>query len=167
MFCFSSQGKFTTAQQNTFSSRNYKYAVDLYTPTNQGGQYIPTPADDYGDSGFLTTNSEGTNFMPGSYFRTKTATTGMPNTGYEGLFQDATTNITKYYYQQPMLAAGTIKNLDCTIDSSDPVYHQNLIYPMGADSAGQYEDIQYLKNKFLDKNCMDFTVGALGISTNP
>jgi putative ABC transport system permease protein len=53
-------GKFRYAQEKTFASRNYSYAVDLYTPTSQGGQYVPVNADVMGQSGFIQ-SSEGTN----------------------------------------------------------------------------------------------------------
>jgi putative ABC transport system permease protein len=66
IFATSNIGKFTQAKENTFNSRNYTYAVDLVTPTQESGQYIPTAADYYGDSGMLN-SVEGTNFMPGNY----------------------------------------------------------------------------------------------------
>jgi hypothetical protein len=46
-------GKFSYAESSTFASRNYSYAVDLYSPTNQGGQYIPVNADVFGQTGFV------------------------------------------------------------------------------------------------------------------
>jgi hypothetical protein len=39
VFTLSINGKFKNATYSTNISRNYKYAVDLYSPTNQGGQY--------------------------------------------------------------------------------------------------------------------------------
>jgi putative ABC transport system permease protein len=51
IFSITINGKFDYASQKTFGSRNYSYAVDLYTPTQQSGQYIPTPSTSYGDSG--------------------------------------------------------------------------------------------------------------------
>jgi hypothetical protein len=45
--------KFNYAETSTFASRNYTYAVDLYSPTDQGGQYIPVDADTYAETGFV------------------------------------------------------------------------------------------------------------------
>jgi hypothetical protein len=53
-------GKFNYAEEKTFASRNYSYAVDLYSPTDQGGQYIPVNADVIGETGFIE-STEGTN----------------------------------------------------------------------------------------------------------
>lgn len=39
VFTLSINGKFESATSSTNISRNYKYAVDLYSPTDQGGQY--------------------------------------------------------------------------------------------------------------------------------
>jgi hypothetical protein len=63
VFGISELNKFEYAKTMTFNSRNYTYAVDLYSPTSQGGQYIPIAADDnaLGRSGFIETNSEGLN----------------------------------------------------------------------------------------------------------
>jgi hypothetical protein len=45
VFTLSVNGKFESATHSTNISRNYKYAVDLYTPTVQGGQYVGTNYD--------------------------------------------------------------------------------------------------------------------------
>jgi putative ABC transport system permease protein len=47
-------GKFQYSESQTFASRNYSYAVDLYSPTEQGGQYVPVDADTLGETGFIT-----------------------------------------------------------------------------------------------------------------
>jgi hypothetical protein len=53
VFGINMMGKFNDAESNTFASRNYTYAVDLYSPTDQGGQYIPVDADVFAESGFV------------------------------------------------------------------------------------------------------------------
>jgi putative ABC transport system permease protein len=185
-FAFANVGKFEQAETSTFTSRNYKYAVDLYTPTAQGGQYIPTPDTDYGDSGLLDVNDEfgnGTNqhptFVPGSYYTSNpSGGTSTVSTGYQQVYKNSSDasifDITKRYYQQKTagLFGPTINNLDSLedgkgLEQQGTFFHQNLIYPMAPDSVGQYGDIQYLKNKFLDKNCMNFVVGIGSATTNP
>ncbi|GHU47522.1 hypothetical protein FACS1894218_2110 [Bacilli bacterium] len=63
VFGISMASKFEYAKDQTFGSRQYKYAVDLYSPTSQGGQYIPISGDgdNVGESGFINTESEGKN----------------------------------------------------------------------------------------------------------
>jgi hypothetical protein len=41
VFALSVNGKFDYAKNTTYNSQKYTYATDLYSPTNQGGQYIP------------------------------------------------------------------------------------------------------------------------------
>jgi putative ABC transport system permease protein len=60
VFGINTMNKFNDAEQQTFASRNYSYAVDLYSPTNQGGQYVPIDADIAGQTGFVD-STEGTN----------------------------------------------------------------------------------------------------------
>jgi hypothetical protein len=45
IFAISINGKFEQAKNTTFTSQKYSYAVDLFSPTNQGGQYIPYNSD--------------------------------------------------------------------------------------------------------------------------
>jgi hypothetical protein len=186
MFSFANIGKFRQAENNTFNSRNYSYAVDLYTPTNQGGQYIPTPANDYGDAGLLDVNKDIGNadgqdksFMPGTYnyVNHTPPDTSKPDTGYADVMADgkhpADYDITKEYYNEFILSSllPIHNNLLPTQNFEDGAYtdfyHQNLIFPMAPDGGGQYTDLQYLKNKFLDMNCMNFTVGVGSAKTDP
>jgi putative ABC transport system permease protein len=53
IFSINMIGKFEYAESKTFASRNYSYAIDLYSPTSQGGQYVPVDADVLGQSGFI------------------------------------------------------------------------------------------------------------------
>jgi putative ABC transport system permease protein len=55
VFAVTIVGKFDYVKDKTFASRNYSYAVDLTSPTNQGGQYVPVDAAQYGESGFIGT----------------------------------------------------------------------------------------------------------------
>ena len=45
LFILSIQGKFGTSISATANNRNYSYAIDLCTPTIEGGQYIPVNYD--------------------------------------------------------------------------------------------------------------------------
>jgi putative ABC transport system permease protein len=168
MFATSNIGKFTEAKQNTFNSRNYSYAVDLYTPTLESGQYIPTSADYYGDSGMLP-SVEGTNFIPGNYFLNQGSGTKTLDTGFASVFgnDQENNNITKNYYSEPLFSSQMFPNADPIIYGNNPRAHQNLILPMEGDGGGQVTDLQYLKNRFLDKSSMDMVVGFGSLSTNP
>jgi hypothetical protein len=35
----------------TYHSKNFNYAIDLYSPTTQSGQYIPADNTKFGESG--------------------------------------------------------------------------------------------------------------------
>ncbi len=52
MFTFSISGKFKTSTSLTNKSRGYNYAVDLITPTTQGGQYIGVNFDKTNNNSF-------------------------------------------------------------------------------------------------------------------
>ncbi len=44
-FSIASSGKFNESYAKSFNSKNYNFAIDLYTPTVQGGQYMAIPYD--------------------------------------------------------------------------------------------------------------------------
>ncbi|MDE7433579.1 MAG: hypothetical protein K2M43_00270 [Mycoplasmoidaceae bacterium] len=65
IFGFTINGKFDTAIAKTADTRNYAFQVDLYSPTSQGGQYIPINDDSFGKSGF---DSKENCLLPSLYF---------------------------------------------------------------------------------------------------
>jgi hypothetical protein len=95
MFAISNNDKFGNSINTSLVNKKYNAAVDLYTPTTQGGQYIPTNSKYFGDSGMIE-SPEGVNFMPGSYFETYVDSSQNPNTynltnGYQ-IMDDTLTN---------------------------------------------------------------------------
>jgi len=51
VFGISVSGQFDASLASTYESRNYSYAIDLYSPTSQGGQYQAVQFDEFGKSG--------------------------------------------------------------------------------------------------------------------
>ena len=49
-FGFASNNKFNESKEKTFAARQYEYAIDLITPTLQGGQYYAVPYNEIGMS---------------------------------------------------------------------------------------------------------------------
>lgn len=69
VFGITLNGKFDTAINATNDTRGYKYAVDLYSPTSQGGQYIPVDANSFGQSGLQpSARNVDNNLLPNPYF---------------------------------------------------------------------------------------------------
>jgi hypothetical protein len=67
IFAMAINGKFDQARNTTYASQKYTYAVDLYSPTTQGGQYIPYDSSYIGQNGFVQ-SPEGTNFIPNNMY---------------------------------------------------------------------------------------------------
>jgi hypothetical protein len=66
IFGLAINNKFVESKNATFNAHNYSYAIDLNTPTTQGGQYIPTDASIFGGSAYIP-SVEGDNFVPSLY----------------------------------------------------------------------------------------------------
>ncbi|MDR2823161.1 MAG: ABC transporter permease [Mycoplasmataceae bacterium] len=175
--------KFDTSKDATFGSRNYSYAVDLYTPTVQGGQYIPVNSEGFGDSGFVPTKSEGKNFVPNVYYDNQ------PGGLYKGEFatkdnsfkevfkdgNDAKYFINKTYYQMTYDLYDAMETLSPDnylqkqfIDSSDNI-HGTAFVPTLSDVAGEKGDIQFLKNRSMNEMALNHVVGLalLNLQSNP
>jgi hypothetical protein len=113
VFATATSGKITEAKSLTFNSRNYKYAVDLYTPTTTGGQYLPTSNNVVGQSGAvdLTEQGEGNVYVPNSLLPLTISNNGdydnftnksplMPESDF--FSNSRTYNIEKYYYNSSL-----------------------------------------------------------------
>ncbi len=69
-FGFASNNKFNESKEKTFAARQYEYAIDLVTPTLQGGQYFTVPYNQIGMSlyGLENWNDENNeNYQLGQY----------------------------------------------------------------------------------------------------
>jgi hypothetical protein len=90
VFGLAVNGKFQESMNKTFSSRNYTYAIDLTSPTSQGGQYYPVSSSEIGRTGAVTTQ-EGTNFVPNMYtdstFTNSPPATSSQDTSYDDAFK--------------------------------------------------------------------------------
>ncbi|GHU31007.1 hypothetical protein FACS1894166_01670 [Bacilli bacterium] len=104
--------KFDYAKNKTFGSRGYTYAVDLYSPTASGGQYIPMDADQPGESGFVHTtpqfpNDSGNNWVPNNYYFTVADPSTLLDENY---FVDSYTD-TRGVVHEPQVKDTTYKDI--------------------------------------------------------
>jgi hypothetical protein len=51
VFSITLAGKFDQSINVSNNAKNYAYSIDLFTPTEQSGQYIPTNANEFAKSG--------------------------------------------------------------------------------------------------------------------
>lgn len=184
IFAMSINGKFDYAKNTTYASQKYNYAIDLYSPTNQGGQYIPYDSNYIGQNGFVQSN-EGINFIPNNMYDSEYKTTGNEETdvdnSYNVLFGDRSSgkhnfNLSKNYYQGPedgntggqlMTAFGFPAYQSETYDKGTEKSFANVLYPNVGDGIGQQIDINYLKNRSMVQSFLNFSVGTGAMSTNP
>jgi putative ABC transport system permease protein len=177
VFGINTYGKFSDAEQKTFASRNYSYAIDLYSPTDQGGQYIPVNADISGETGFVQSN-DNTSWIPSIYFDSHSQTAG--DLSYKNVFGEASPEtkndeffgIPKVYYNETYdiydaatLSTGKIE--ESFVSEDGKTTHASILYPMMSDAIGETNDLMYLKNHSMFKTGLDFTVGAFGMTSNP
>ena len=226
VFTFSINGRFAAATSLTNESRNYNYAIDLVTPTTQGGQYVGINYDnvnsmyDFGFAGLSGFNQAGNdvrdiNYIQSLYYGAPeqgiTITTPMlpvtikdlklpgityklTSTGYQKGYMpkkvDLLTNeehdlnyfLNKKYYFSSMLF--NYFNINPSVKTSGPVNDyfdkykndfqasndailSNLYIPFMGDSYGQQTDMFYLKDRMLTSTALNYTVGALGSTSNP
>jgi len=67
IFAIDNNGKISTSVNKTLNQRNYEFAIDLSTPTDQGGQYVPINGSNWGVGGIVSSvdGVDGRNFIPG------------------------------------------------------------------------------------------------------
>lgn len=229
VFTFSINGRFATTTSLTNQSRGYNYAIDLVSPTTQGGQYVGVnydnvnSMDDFGFAGLSGFNQAGNdardiNYIQSLYYGTPetgvTITTPMlPKTisnlnlpgitydltstigyqkGYMPKIVDSLTNeehdlnyfLNKKYYFSSMLF--NYFNINPSVSDPSEVYDyfnndykgafitsndasllSNLYIPFMGDSYGQQTDMFYLKDRIMTSTALNYTVGALGNTSNP
>jgi hypothetical protein len=83
-------------------------------------------------------------------------TFGIPKEYYEGTYELFNLILGRY--------DGNIQK--AMIDSEGKVHGAGFL-PMMSDSGGETYDLQFMKNRSMVKNFLDFNVGALGMMTNP
>jgi putative ABC transport system permease protein len=154
-FAINTYGKIKTNIDTSLVSKNYSFAVDLYTPTRQGGQYTPVPSTYWGNCGIINTESEGKNYFPGIF-----------KTHDDDIFDNSLVNISKDYIYQASLTSFNVASLK-EDGVSQGGAHFNTVIPCLSDNFAQMADLQYLKNKSLEKTGTDFNIGTLGITSNP
>jgi hypothetical protein len=57
-------------------------------------------------------------------------------------------------------------NTDKNTGNND-IAHGTNFYPLMGDAGGETNDVMFLKNRSMFKTGLDFTVGALGMTSNP
>lgn len=196
VFSLCINGKFESSMSATNNSRNYSYTIDLYTPTKEGGQYIPTRYDvdenenfmGVGQSGFHKAGNDDRdiNYTQSSYYGnpyTMPIVGTVPGLNYGGIMPEVelggrkeTLNafINKVYYfsSQVLSLQGMDKFQEALkIDNAptNTTIMSNLFIPYAGDSIGEKYDLFYLKNRTLTKTSLDYMVGveALHIQSNP
>ncbi len=175
VFGMTMNGKFDSAISKTSDTRNYHYSVDLYSPTTQGGQYVPISADSFGTSGFQKSAwNAGDNFFPSLY---SNKTNYSWDTSWNGI-SSSIKETSKFYKQYYNFSFEAINLAHSHITDADWYYqpfefnntsHQNVFIPYLSDSIGQKTDLQYLKNRVSSEFTMNYLIGisALGLTSNP
>jgi hypothetical protein len=115
--------------------------------------------------------------MPSMYFDEYSTTGDNKDLSYQQIFGPASdTNqfeyhgIPKVYYGETYLiydATGDVGGIQRSFIDNQGKSHSSILYPMMGDSVGEGNDIMYLKNRSMIKTGLDFTVGALGMTSNP
>jgi hypothetical protein len=174
VFAMSVHGKFSQAQNMTYNAQKYNYAIDLYSPTNQGGQYVPYDSSFIAQNGFVK-SVEGTNFIPNNMYDDYNNDSAIPiDDSYEKMFGDAyydghsaRLHLAKHYYEsQLMNLFGLPRYRNSVVDEQGRSF-ANMLYPNTDDGVGQQMDINYLKNRSMVKTFLNFQVGLGAMSTNP
>jgi hypothetical protein len=165
IFATSINGKLNESKNLTFGARNYTYAVKMYTPTTEGGQYMPMTDTTIGQSGAIDASQykEGKFYMPGSYLSTTDSIEKIN-------LSDSNAIINKYYYGTSITCIGKDNFKDnMNNDNGDEI--GNLFMPLGDDMEGRNLDLFYQKNRILSKELMNYVIGVsvlgLGTQTNP
>jgi hypothetical protein len=185
-------GKFDYVKDKTFASRNYSYAVDLTSPTDQGGQYVPVDATQSGESGFIKINdglnNEISNWLPNNYFDDEfvSSSAPFPDDTYGNIFPLVPADgnyygIPKIYHEDTFALYDVLHLMDgghletsMSIDTSDSKDHSSgkvygtAIYPMLSDQLGEGKDLLFMKNLSMVESAMNFSVGIPGLmASNP
>lgn len=182
VFGFTINNKFETAISKTLETRKYQFAIDLYSPTSQGGQYVPTSQYEYGTSGSqgdFNTQNIGLNFIPSCYISQEVGLKFGESNPWKDISDDTARYIDLYrknYYDT------TFITVDGLHFDSDATWYQkgfcsedgqktysNLFVPLMSDAVGQKIDLQYLKNRSSSKLTMNYLIGlsVLGLASNP
>ena len=139
---------FKYSAEKTFGSKNYKYSINLITPTLQSGQYYTVPV-----------SSQGKVLDKNQYFN-------LSNT-FNDL--DLNNSISQNYIK----SSSYEKYLDINKPTYNPVFYSNVIkygnYQLISqeDSTAQDNDVMYLKFKSTSKPFADLSLGIGSLSTNP
>lgn len=150
-FSFNAIGAFDNSSKKTFEPRKYSYAIDLLTPTLQGGQFYAIPSQFQGitfDRNKYFNNSK-EDFIGVDSYNDKWVSSKIENTNYYGKYLDNTKkeyNPIFYYF---------IK-----IFGNSQIVSQE-------DSNKQNTELFYLKNKTSYKPYINAELGVGSLSTNP
>lgn len=172
IFAMSINGKFDEAKNTTYAAQKYNYAIDLFSPTTQGGQYIPYDSSYIGQNGFVK-SVEGTNFIPNNMYDDD------PNSepqwtiddSYRNMFGNAyyanNIHLSKRYYEDQLFNQFKLIPEYREFVCDNNMSFANMLYPNTDDGVGQQMDINYLKNRSMVKSFLDMKVGFSQMSTNP
>lgn len=173
-FGFTINGKFDQAITKTLDTKNYSYSVDLYTPTEQGGQYIPVDGEHLGLTGWQTSASNAeTNFFPNLLYKS-----GFVSNDTSWNYIDSkncdTSLYTKTYYQTTFTSVSLAHLHPLNIgwicepfQYDEKNSYANMFVPFMSDAVGQKTDLNYLKNRYATKLTLNYVIGLFSLVSNP
>ncbi|MGL4947805.1 MAG: FtsX-like permease family protein [Mycoplasma sp.] len=152
-------GKFEQTKKSTFDAKDYNFAVDLVTPTVQGGQYFLTEFDK-SERAIVNDKNEVIKFSNGMVDPTYNSIRGQEaNVPYLiGENGDYNYNFTKNV------------SLPTSEDGESVVFANQMNldhYPSIHDASWQKSDLLYLKNKSQTPIIVDVEIGIAPIIANP
>ncbi len=172
-FGFTINGKFDQAITKTLDTKNYSYSVDLYTPTEQGGQYIPVDGEHLGLTGWQTSASNAeTNFFPNLLYKSGFVSNDS-SWNYIDRNNCDTSLYTKTYYTTTFTSV-SLAHLHplntgwiCEPFEYEHNSYANMFVPFMSDAVGQKTDLNYMKNRYATKLTLNYVIGLFSLVSNP
>jgi len=156
VFAMTSYNRLAQSQAINSTQFNYKYSVDLTTPTSSGGTYSTID---------LTKNAVGLTNVNDYWYNCNWDLSVPDKSWTEPTNYSA--NLTKPYYanQISLLEIGSGLTGYHYRDTVDKV--GTLMLPNASDATGQAWDLLYLQNKICSKLTLDYNIGIGSLSSNP
>lgn len=171
-FAFTISGKFDQAIAKTLDTKNYSYSVDLYTPTEQGGQYIPVDGTNFGLTGWQKSASNAeTNFFPNLLYKSRFVRND--NSWDHINTSDCDTSLYTKTYYNTTFSSVSIAHLSlnpswvCEPFVYDDNSYANMFVPFMSDAIGQKTDLNYMKNRYATKLTLNYVIGLFSLVSNP
>jgi len=153
VFAMTSYNRLAQSQSINSTQFNYKYSVDLTTPTSSGGTYSTID---------LTKNAVGLTNVNDYWYN---CNWDLSESGHSWIeTTNYSSNLTKPYSAN-QISSLEILGLSDYRDTVDK--HGTLMLPNASDAKGQAWDLLYLQNKLCSKLTLDYNIGIGSLSSNP